>query len=665
MKFFLSLILLAFCFKVGAQASDSMNVSLQEVRVHAAARSETQKLYSYFKANEAATTEDIISRMPAMSLVRRGGFGQEPVIRSFSASQTNLLLDGMRIQGACTDRMDPATIYTEPMNLEQIDVTTNGSSLLGASVGGHINLKLAAPHCGCEPAEFSGSFSSGYQSNANAFYEALGLNFSTQKFGLRATGSYRRSNDYYDGHNQKVNFSGFEKFNYSLAGLADLGKHWLLEGHFIGDDGWHIGYPALPMDVGYAYARIGSLSLMRHDAGKRWRHLEAKIYANRIVHYMDDTRRPDVIMHMDMPGESFTAGAYLEGARSLTASQQLSLRADVSDTRLKASMTMYEAGQLPMFMLTWPDNREVRGGIAAQWLWRLDSLTTLQTSLRGEVHQFTLQTQQAIDQVSVFNDGSRPLNFFIPAASVSLTRKLGARFTANGSLSLGGRTPSASELYGIYLFSRFDGYDYLGQTNLKPEQSFQSEVSLQYQRNKWQVKGAGYISQVFNYLTGVVDPSLSAMTIGANGVKRYANLDAALLYGLEGSVLWQPAKGWQLVSTLKWNHGQDAAGDPLPLIPPFRHVSSLKKTFHNWWVQGEVEAASAQRRVRTDAGEQETPGFAIAHLRAGYKLEGERLVWRLSGGVENLTNTYYHEHLDWGGIPRPGRNFYAMLSLGF
>lgn len=665
MKYFLSLLLLSLTIAVSAQDKDTINLSLQEVQVHAAARSETQKLYSYFKANEAATTEDILNRMPALSLVRRGGFGQEPVIRSFAPSQTSLLLDGMRIQGACTDRMDPATIYTEPMNLEQIDVTTNGSSLLGASVGGHINLKLAAPHCGCEKPEFSGSFMSSYQSNANAFYEALGLNFAAQKFGLRATGSYRKSNDYYDGKNRKVNFSGFEKFNYSLAGIADLGKAWTLNGHFIADDGWHMGYPALPMDVGYAYARIGSLSLMRHDGGKQWRHLEAKIYANRIVHYMDDTRRPDVIMHMDMPGQSQTIGAYAEGSRNLNASQELRLRADVSDTRLKASMTMYEEDQPPMFMLTWPDNREVRGGLAGQYFLRIDSLTTLQSTLRGEVHQFTLQTQQAIDQVSVFNDGSKALNYFIPAASLSLTRKLFRRFTATGSVSLGGRTPSASELYGIYLFSRFDGYDYIGQTNLKPEQSVQGEASLQYQHKRLQVKGTGYVSKVYHYITGVYDPALSAMTIGANGVKRYTNLNAALLYGLEGSVWWQPATGWQLVSTLKWNYGQDAAGAPLPLIPPFRNVSSLKRTWKKWWLQGEFEGATAQNRVRQDAGEATTQGFAIWHLRAGYNLSGGRLEWRLSGGVENLTNTYYHEHLDWGGIPRPGRNFYAMVGLGF
>jgi len=669
MKQLLFLLLFGATLAARAQTTDSAanmpQVALHEVRVHTTGKSQHQKLFSYFKTNEAATTEDILSRMPSLSLVRRGSFGQEPIIRSFSASQTTLLLDGMRIQGACTDRMDPATIYTEPMNLEGITVQTNGNTLLGASVGGTLNLKLAQAYCGCESPEFSGSFSSGYQSNAHAFYEALSLNYATAKFGIRATGSYRKSQDYRDGHNETVRFSGFEKFNYSLAGIASLGKDWLLKGHFIADDGWHIGYPALPMDVGYAYARIGSLGLMRHRHDAAWEHLELKVYANRIVHYMDDTRRPDVAMHMDMPGQSTTLGAFAEGRRRIGANQQLNLRADVSDTRLKASMTMYDEGQPPMFMLTWPDNRQLRGGLAVQYQWQPDSLTTLQASVRGDVHAFSLQTQQAKDQVSVINDGSEPIPYFIPTASLTATRRLFPRLAATWSASIGGRTPTASELYGFYLFSRFDGFDYLGQTNLKPEQSLQTELTLQWIQKKWQASGTAYISSVSHYLTGVYDPSLSVMTPGARGVKRYENLDNALLYGLEGSFIWQPFTNTSLVSTLKYNYGQDEAGHALPLIPPFRNVTSLTQRFGRFGFTAEFEGALAQNRVNEAAAERPTPGFAIAHLRASYAWTKDGTALRISGGVENIGNAWYYEHLDWGGIPRPGRNFYALLSVGF
>jgi iron complex outermembrane receptor protein len=67
------------------------------------------------------------------------------------------------------------------------------------------------------------------------------------------------------------------------------------------DDGWNIGYPSLPMDVGYAEARIFSISLLKNNPNSKWKNTEYKIYANRIYHAMDDTHRENVAMHMDMP----------------------------------------------------------------------------------------------------------------------------------------------------------------------------------------------------------------------------------------------------------------------------------------------------------------------------------------------------------------------------
>jgi len=135
------------------EIGDSMRVAVLETAlVTAKQKTQQERLYHFFNANKAATTEDILSRLPELSLVRRGSYGMDPVIRAFSASQINVLVDGMRIHSACTDRMDPATIYIEPVNLQSLQVNTGGASLLqGSSVGGSLNLKLAEAELGCEP----------------------------------------------------------------------------------------------------------------------------------------------------------------------------------------------------------------------------------------------------------------------------------------------------------------------------------------------------------------------------------------------------------------------------------------------------------------------------------------------------------------------------------
>lgn len=640
-------------------------VVLQEVKVTGKQKNQQQNLFQYFSANKAATTEDILARLPELSMVRRGSYGMEPVIRAFNSGQVNLLLDGMRIHGACTDKMDPASIYVEPSNLKSIEVRTNGGSFLnGSSVGGSINMKLAEATCHDERV-FSGTASSGYHSSANAFYQSVNLNYATYKWGLTATGTYRKSNDYRDGSGKRVNFSQYEKVNYSLHGKYMLNENTYLKLDLLADDGWNIGYAALPMDVGYANARIGAVSFVKENMGAGWQKLEAKLYANQVKHYMDDTRRPKVPIHMDMPGRSVTSGMYAEATKNMGRNQQLTLRADASMTALKASMTMYQEGQTPMYMLTWPDNRQVQSGIAAQYLLQLDSITQLQVSARADYADFSLTTQEGKDHLAVFGYTGKATSFFIPSVSVQLSRNLHRNLKVSLSLGMNGRTPTASELFGFYLFNQFDGFDYIGNTNLKAETGQQAELTLTWRKSKWRVQATGYVSRISNYIIGTYDPKYSVMTAGARGVKIYENLDHALLTGGEGSVLYNPFPQTQIVSTLKYAYARDAEGNPLPLIAPLRNISSVKQHFNKLWIQGELEMAAAQNRVNTAANERRTGDFYLCHYRMGYSGKAKGFGWQVNGGVENILNAFYREHLDWGNIARPGRNFYIQLGIGF
>lgn len=661
--------LLLYSATVGAQhivQEDSLRtVVLEEVRVSAKQKSQQQNLYHFFSTNKAATTEDILARLPELSLIRRGSYGMEPVIRSYSSGQVNLLLDGMRIHGACTDKMDPASIYIEPVNLKSIEVRTNGSSFInGSSIGGSINMKLAEASCH-EEASFSGTANTGYHTAARAFYQSLNLNYTTSGWGITATGTYRKSNDYRDGNGKKVLFSQYEKVNYSLHGKLMLRDDTYLKVDLLADDGWNIGYPALPMDVGYANARIGAISIVKENSNSQWQKVEAKLYANQVKHYMDDTHRPNVYMHMDMPGKSFTSGMYIEGTKNIRSHQQFILRADASATSLKASMTMYQDGQSPMYMLTWPDNRQLQSGIAAQYLFQIDSSTQLQLNARTDFSDFVLTTQGGKDQLAVFGYSGEHRTFFIPSLSVQIARKLYNNLKASLSLGMNGRPPTASELFGFYLFNQSDGYDYIGNPDLKQEIAQQAELTLSWRKAKWKVQSTGYISRISHYVMGKYEPALSVMTSGARGVKVYENLDHALLLGMEGSIVFNPVPQTQIVSVLKYVYGRDDKGAALPMIAPLRNISSVRHYFNKLWLQLEMEMAAAQHRVNIAANEKQTSDFSLSHFRLGYNGGGKNFHWQLNGGVENIFDAYYREHLDWGNIARPGRNFYMQLGIGF
>ncbi len=640
-------------------------VVLEEVWISGKKKDQQQHLYHYFIANKAATTEDILSRLPELSLVRRGSYGMEPVIRGFGAQQVNVLVDGMKIHGACTDRMDPATIYIEPDNLQSMQVQTGTSSLLdGASIGGNLDMKLAEAEVYTGEKRWTGKMSSGWQSAAEAWLLSGNFNYAGDRFGIRASGTYRNAQPYRAGGGGKVNYSQYEKINYSINGKYQLGESWMIKANMLADDGWNIGYPALPMDVGYASARIGSVALVHENGKGRWQQAAFKVYANKVKHFMDDTHRKDIPMHMDMPGLSVTTGAIAEGRLRLRGRNQLLLRADGSTTLLKASMTMYQDGQPPMYMLTWPDNRNMQTSVAAKYLLQIDSSNNLALSARAALSDYRITSQMGKDQMKVFGYDNHHRVILLPALSGQYSRKLGSKLLATVSVTFNGRAPSASELYGFYLFSQFDGYDYIGNIELDAERSLQGELGLTWQQPGVRLHLSGYYSRVQNYIMGITDPSLQVMTIGAHGVKQYRNTGTATIAGGEASGLLKPLKGMELVSTLKYSYGENESGYPLPLIAPLRNITSLRQAFGQLALQAELETASRQLRVSDAAGERPTGAFSLWHFRVGYQRWINQVLWRLDGGVENILDARYREHLDWGMIPRAGRNIYLQMSIG-
>ncbi len=657
-------------FPAALWAQDSLNtdtsrtIMLQEVIVSSKANSRQHDLFNYYKVNKAATTEDIMARLPELSLVRRGSYGMEPVIRGFNSNQVNLLLNGMKIHGACTDKMDPASIYIEPVNLNSIELQTSGrSTISGSSVGGSINLKLAEAAFHDEP-RISGTVNSGYHSVSSSFFNSAELSFSGRKFGIRFSGTYRKAANYQDGSGKVVNFSRYEKINYALNAKYRVSERSFLKIDLLADDGWNIGYPSLPMDVGYANARIAAISLNRSDPASKWETVEARLYANRVKHYMDDTHRPSVQVHMDMPGESITYGFYAEGSRKAGRSK-LVVRADASTAFLKASMTMYQPGQPPMFMLTWPDNRQLQSGLAAQMTIPGNSKTIFRFNGRADFISYSLMNQAGKDQMAVFGFPGQDMNYFIPSLSALVNYQLTGKLRTSFSLGLNGRAPTAPELYGFYLFSQFDGYDYIGNPSLEKETGLQTEWTVSYISGKWRVHTAAYLNRISNHITSSVKPGFSAMTNGAKGVKQYFNLDHSLVRGAEVSIVAIPWKYIQFVTAMKHVRGQDKNGEALALMPPLKNTSSAKLSLGRFWLQGEAEFASRQNLVDSRAGEFPTGSYSLFHIRAGCNLEIGRSILQLNTGVENIFDVYYREHLDWGNIGRPGRNIYLQAGISF
>jgi iron complex outermembrane receptor protein len=619
----------------------------------------TDTLQSFAKGNKSATTEDILFRLAGTNLIRRGSYGQEPILQGMSGGQLNVTLDGMKIFGACTDKMDPVTIYTEPRNLESIHTELGSSgNRTGSTVGGAIDLKLLKPSF--REKGLHGSIGGGYQAVSQGGNLFANMNYAADKQAMNISLNYRGSGNYEDGSGEEVRYTQYSKFNGSAGFKWRIASDTLIA-QVLTDQGRNIGFAALPMDVGYANANLYSLTWKRKHAG--WFHeLLVKAYYNAIQHEMDDTHRDSVSMHMDMPGFSITAGLFAEGNLVSSPKHQVQFRTDYYHNRAKAEMTMYPENANPMYMETLPQSGRQEAGLYLEDIYRIGAKTRIKSNLRVDLADTYVQDGIGQDELMIYYPGmnSRQTTFrkslnatlqWLPTSTIILETHAG----------IGERQPTLAESFGFFLFNQSDGYDYLGNPQLKIEKTATFDLSLHYINNSFQVDLQGFYRVLPDFIYGTVTPALNAMTPGANGVKVYSNVDYATMTGAEINLLARISGSLKFISLIKYVNGRFSDGSPMPMIPPLTSVSSIAASYGRTSMQFECEAATAQHHYNTGYGEDFTPGYYILNLRAQHRAAWQNLL--ISVGAENLLNNYYHAHLDWGNIPRPGRNICLSITL--
>jgi iron complex outermembrane receptor protein len=646
-----------------AQEGDTLRtILLSEVMVRSNIQQE-DSLQNFFRANKSATTEEILARLQSVYLIRRGSFGQEPMIRGMSSGQINLTIDGMKMFGACTDKMDPVSIYVEPQNLKSLDVTAgSGGSRLGSTVGGSVDMKLAEPQFLLT--KISGKAGVGFQSAANAFNGFANINYSQGKSAYYTSLNYRKSNDYRAGGGEIIQHSQYNKINFYTVGKWQIGKDEL-QANLLVDDGWDIGFPSLPMDVGYAKARIVSASYHRFRPNNFFENVTSKVYYNTIKHSMDDSQRPEVVMHMDMPGTSSTAGLYLEGNLQKIKNHNVSFRSDFYYNHVLAEMTMYPTGEQPMYMQTWPSSGKAVAGIYVNDRINLSNKAKLLVNGRIDFVQNLLKKGFGKDQLTVFYPDVKNSNYVIKTFNLNYNQLIGESLIVEMKVGYGERAATLSELYGFYLFNRADGFDYVGNPNLKSEKNVSGEVTLNYYKNKFQLSATGFYNYFTDYIFSEIHSEFIPMTPGANGVKVYSNIPNATLAGGETSLFYNLTESLQLISAWKYTRGADFEKTPLPLMPPLQAITTLRFSKPKYSLQIENESNFKQDRISPYYGEDYTAGYSIMNFRSSYTFKMHENSLAINASVENIFDLKYHNHLDWGNISRPGRNITINIMFRF
>ena len=646
---------------IGLQADTTVNQSQRLDEVVVVSRKQGGKRSA---KGQVASIDEHLSELSHVNLVRRGSYAWEPVVNNMQTERISTTIDGMKIFYACTDKMDPVTSYVESGNLQSISLNAglDGNPQATGNIGGALDLRLRKAGFDNDP--FTTTATAGYETNGHVQVYGADAAWSSHRFYSNGGVFYRHADNYKTGDGKELPFSQFQKVNAFVNGGVRLAEHDMAEATFIFDRATDVGYPALNMDVAKAEAFITSLSYKHLFQDSRLESWETKVYYNHITHIMDDTKRPDVAIHMDMPGKSWTAGAYslLTGSFGL---HQAQLNIDGYYNRLFADMTMYPGGAAPMYMVTWPDVETVNIGAALTDNIRLSRASSLRLSGKLSWQQQRLNNEEGYKALSVFFPGMK-----------DYYHQTTGRIAANYQLSIlnsqfsigagwGSRAPTVTEAYGYYLNNTFDQYDYIGNPRLKNESAIEVNTCYQLSILNSQLSISLDANAFFfsNYIIGQFENRLSAMTVGAEGVKVYGNIDhatianASLTANYNMKVSKRSALNYRL--SLGYAIGRDADGDALPLISPFSYDFRLAYDYQKLHVQAEVKGNTRQDTSGTKYGETPTAAWNVLNLSSQYQFSQ----FTLRAGIENVFDSLYATYADWNDIPQKGRNIFASLEF--
>ncbi len=638
------------------QGDTILPIHLEEVILISA-----KKHFDYQKqAKPLSSIDEYLESAQKVNMVKRGAYAWEPMLNNMSSERLSITIDGMRIFGACTDKMDPITSYVDVSNLSEAKIASGQQGAeQGVCIGGAIDLKIDKSNF--KENLFTMSLEDGFETNNELKVLGAEANYSNATFYIDGDIIYRKAENYFAGGGEEVNFSQYEKYNLSLNGGYKFDTGHQLTTTIIYDEARDVGYPALPMDVSLAQAVITSVSYEQDALGilSTWK---SKVYFNKVTHVMDDSQRPDVPIRMDMPGWSDTYGFFSQ-ANLKTDKHSFLFKLDGFYNRSLAEMTMYPNNpeEAPMFMLTWPDVRTLNTGVYME-----DTIGFKESSLKVST-RVTAHNNRIADEF-----GLNSLRIFYPDIEASQTRFLSSisaqyskqfkPFQLNFGVSYGTRAPSVSEGYGFYLFNSFDNHDYVGNPDLQNEQSIEANVKISLKKSKFTISMDGNIFRMPDFIIGEIDSTLSTMTIGADGVKIYTNLRYADMINLSLNTEYKILPELMWSGFVSYHRGADNQNRDLPFISPLAYRSFIRYNKESLYGELSIRGAGKQVNFNPEFGEDQTLAYTVFSMALGKTFYISNNQLYAKAGIENIFDKYYSTYTDWRNVPRMGRNFFFTIS---
>lgn len=597
---------------------------------------------------------DYLKTIPGFTVIRKGGTDGDPVLRGMAGSRLNILLDGEAILGGCGNRMDPPTAYVFPESYDRITVLKGPQTVLygPGSSAGTVLFERDIKRFREAGVKFNGSVMGGSYGRHD---EVADIRAGNGNAYVQAVGTNSHSDDYEDGNGDKVH-SRYTRWSANAAVGWTPDDNTRLELSGANSDG----------EAAYADRTMDGVKFKRENYGVKFEKskisslvekVEAQAYHNYVDHVMDNytlrslaTGTNKMVSNPDRTTDGGRASITL----NIASASKLTFGADTQRNIHTLRSTMNQA--------TMP--YEARS--------RTEDANFLNYGLFGEL------THQATDRDKIIA-GLRSDHWRAEdkRATVTLTSTAGA--TSNKANPSQGQVREtdltsgfarwerdlaslpATFYAGLGHSERFPDYWELISANkesaatisafdTKPEKNNQLDVGLIYQSGPLSASVSGFYNKINDYILLQSNVRKTDLAVVRNATI-VRNVDATT-WGGEAGIGYALSQTWKVNGSLAYVHGDnDTDGTALGQMPPLEMRLSASYDNKVWSAGALWRLVARQNRVDPNKGNivgqdiGETGGFGVFSLNAGYRPKKGVL---LSGGIDNLFDKTYAEHLSRG-----------------
>jgi len=632
----------------------------------------------------ADLAEALFKQSPSVSLVRRSGIANDVIVRGQKKDNISVTMDGVKVYGACPNRMDPPVSHVLTNNIDYIKINEGPYNVEDFGVlSADVKIHTIKPK-----KEFTGDLNLGFGSwgyKKGAFSMSGGID----RVRVLLSGSVETSGQYEDGNGddfvgqiarnisegvvpqsaqyQSVyqNMDAYTKKTFMAKLFWDITDNQELRLGYTANRSDDVLYPSSKMDALYDDSDIYNLEYIVKELGRYSKELDFQLYRSTVEHPMSTMYREIAAnkgFEMTHALETKMQGAKIKNRFELD-NHTITIGLDYS---LRNWDGGYYKNGVPLPESVFHSIYDVDTKNTAVFIKdkiKMDKLV-LEVGLRYD--DTTITSDNASQQSNDYNE----LNGYIFGTYHADTDT--KYFIGLGKSS---RVPDAKELYWIGSMG-----NEIGTPDLEDTVNYEFDIGLEKQFDNATLKVKAFYSMLDNYIAYNAN-NVNMMGAAENA---YENVDATI-YGIELSGIYIATESLYFDYGMSYQKGKKETpltgqtGTNMPEIPPFKLNAAVNYDYDDTLVlRAELIASDSWTHIDWENGEQELDAYAILNLK-GTKNFGKH--FELTLGIDNIfdktyavSNTYKDLILltdTSKGVDNvmlmnePGRYFYTNLSYKF